>query len=117
MSILVENGAVDVFVEGNILFDIPFVFDMSKVSPQFLPVRIPLLESKVFPELLVEQLVNGRVAVDSSSWIAVPIPSDKISRYGPRCRSGARSIPDATAGSSFFINLARQTLLSEPVAS
>jgi hypothetical protein len=47
---------------------------MLEISSQLFPVRISFCPSPVFPGLLHEKLVRGSVAVDSSSWIAIPIP-------------------------------------------
>jgi hypothetical protein len=59
----------------------PFLFDVIKVSSQILPARVPFFEGEVFPQLLVKELVDGGVGVDTSARIAVPVPNTA------RCRT------------------------------
>ena len=54
-------------VEDNILFDVPDLFHVLKVTPEFLPPSIPFSKGKCRPELFVEQLVDGRVTVDAGT--------------------------------------------------
>jgi hypothetical protein len=60
--------------------DIPFLVDELEVVPQFLPAGISLFERPLFPQLLVKELIDGRIAIYSSSRIAVPIPDTSTCR-------------------------------------
>lgn len=71
---LIEPSAVHVFVELGILVYFPNFLDVIEISSEFFPPGISLLECEVFPQLFVEELVDRRVAVDASSWIAIPVP-------------------------------------------
>tara|TARA_R110002060_G_scaffold16254_3_gene22579 strand:+ start:1225 stop:1761 length:537 start_codon:yes stop_codon:yes gene_type:complete len=72
---LIESSAVHVFVKLRVLVHFPHFLDVIEISSELLPSSISLLECKVLPELFVEELVNGRIAVDTSSWIAIPVPN------------------------------------------
>lgn len=85
-------------VELSVLLHLPNFLDVVEVSSQFLPASVSLLECEVFPQLLVEELVDGRIAVNTSSWIAVPIPNSS------RC-------------CTLFVDLDFEALLAEPIRS
>jgi hypothetical protein len=74
LTTFVKDGTVDVLVEGSIVLYIPLLFHVLEVFTQLLPSGVSILEGEVFPQLLVEELVNGRVGVDASPGITVPIP-------------------------------------------
>lgn len=74
LRLVVEPGALDGAVKLDLLLEIQLVFEVCKVSSQFLPVGVALLEGEALPDILVEELVYGCIAVDTSAGIAVPIP-------------------------------------------
>lgn len=81
-------------VELGILLYLPDFFNMIEISSKVFPASISLLECEVFPQLLVEELVDWRITVNTSSWIAVPVP-------------------DSSGCSTFLVNLDFEALLAE----
>ena len=89
-------------VVGYVVTDVPLLFDMVEIPPKLGTAGISLLEGKVLPQIyggsveaktrlgevltFVEELVDGRVTVDTRSWIAVPVP-------------------DTTRGGTFLVDL------------
>jgi len=49
MSFLIEHGSVYMFVVGDILLQVPFLFDILEVSPEFPPARVSFCEGETFP--------------------------------------------------------------------
>jgi len=47
---------------------------MLEISLQILPAGVALPEGEVLPQLLVEELVDGGVAVDAGAGVLVPVP-------------------------------------------
>lgn len=48
---------------------------MLEIPAKVFPAGISFLECEVLPNLFVEKLIDRRVRVHSSSWVAVPIPN------------------------------------------
>ena len=61
-------------VELNVFEDIPLLLHMLEVSSKLFPASISLLEGEIFPELLVKELVDGCIGINSGTRIAVPVP-------------------------------------------
>jgi hypothetical protein len=72
MAVFLEDGTVNVLVEGGVRVNIPFLLDIFEVFPNLLPTRVALCEGEVFVEILVVQLIDRRVAVYACSWVAIP---------------------------------------------
>lgn len=47
---------------------------MLEVASKLFPACVSLLEGKIFPQLLVEKLIDRGVGIDTGTWIAVPVP-------------------------------------------
>lgn len=62
------------FVELNVFEDIPLLLHVVEISSKLFPASISLLESEIFPELLVKELVDGCIGINSGTRIAVPVP-------------------------------------------
>ena len=48
--------------------------DVVEVPTQLVAIGVALVEREILPDLLVEELVEGRVAVDPCAGVAVPVP-------------------------------------------
>jgi hypothetical protein len=57
-------------VEHHVLAQIPFLVNVIEVPAKLLLTRIPLGKGEVFPEFLVEDLINRGSGVDTSSRLA-----------------------------------------------
>ena len=78
----------------SVLGDIPLLLEVVKVSTKLLSTWVSLFECEVLPQVLVEELVNWGIRIDSSSGIAVPVP-------------------DTTGSSSLLENLDFESLLAK----
>ncbi len=61
MLLLVEDGAVDMLVELHVLLHVPLLLDVLEVAAELFATRVALLESEVFIQLFVEELVDWRI--------------------------------------------------------
>jgi len=59
--LLVEDGAVDMLVELHVLLHVPLLLDVLEVAAELFATRVALLESEVFIQLFVEELVDWRI--------------------------------------------------------
>jgi len=66
----VERCTIDMLVEHHVLAQIPFLVNVIEVPAKLLLTRIPLGKGEVFPEFLVEDLINRGSGVDTSSRLA-----------------------------------------------
>jgi hypothetical protein len=92
---LVKDGIVDVLVVHYVFGGIVFLFDIFEILLKLLPGWIFLSESEVFPEFFVEQMVYGRVAINSRAGVAI-------------------LVPDTTSCSPTLIDFEFQALLAKP---
>lgn len=69
MPLFVERSSLNLLVINNILFEIPFLLDVLKVSSKLFPAGITFCEGKLFPQLLIKKLIYRTVAVYSSTGI------------------------------------------------
>jgi hypothetical protein len=83
LTLLVEDGIVDVFV-AYVFGCVVFPFDVVKVVLEFASAGVFFGEGVVFPEFFVEELVDGRVAVDLGAGVAVPVPDTTSPWFLPR---------------------------------
>jgi len=74
LAFFIKGGTVDVFVERRVVSDIPLLFNIFEVSAELLPSWVAFLECKILPKLFVEELINGRISINTGAWVAVPIP-------------------------------------------
>lgn len=74
LPFLVEDGIVDIFVVNDVFCRVVFLFDLVEVVLKFSPAGIFLGECVVFPQFFVKELVYGRVAVNSGTTVAIPVP-------------------------------------------
>jgi hypothetical protein len=47
---------------------------MVKVAAEILPASISFFEGEIFPQFLVEKLIDWTVGVNTSARIAIPVP-------------------------------------------
>jgi hypothetical protein len=80
MSLFIECCTIHVLVVGDVLLQVPFLFDVREVSSQLLPACVSFFEGEAFPKLFVEELIDGCVAVNAGSWVAIPIPNSTARR-------------------------------------
>jgi hypothetical protein len=73
-GLLVEYGASAGGVELYILFETKFAIKILKVFSEILPVGEKFFVLPVFPKFFFEQLIDGRVTIDTGTGIAIPIP-------------------------------------------
>ena len=74
VGLLVESGTLDVAVEPHMWLEIKRLLEVGEVSPKLFPIRIPLLEREVLPDIFIKQLVDGGVTVNTGAGVAVPVP-------------------------------------------
>ena len=77
---LVKCCTIHVFIEGDVVSDIPLLLDVIEISSQFFPVRIAILEHKICPQFLVVQLVDGGIGIHPRAWVTIPVP-DSAARF------------------------------------
>lgn len=80
-------------VELDVLQNIPLLLHVLEIAPKLFPASISLLEGEIFPKLLVEELVNRRIGVNTGARIAIPVP-------------------DTTRRGAFLVDFDRQALLA-----
>jgi hypothetical protein len=72
--IFIKSSTINMLVELNIFENIPFLLHVLEISPKLFPAGISFFKGEIFPELLVEELVDGSIGVDAGTGIAVPVP-------------------------------------------
>jgi len=72
--VFVESGTINVLVELDILQDVPLLLHMLEVAAEILPASISFFEGEIFPQFLVEKLIDWSVGVNTGAGIAIPIP-------------------------------------------
>jgi hypothetical protein len=58
-----------------VLAHIPLLVDILEVATELRTTWITLLVGKVLPQLLIEELVDWSIGVNTRAWIAVPVES------------------------------------------
>ena len=71
---VVPQACLDTLIVFGVFADAPFLVDILEIATEFWPARISLLEVEVHIQLAIEELIDWRLAVDSSSWVTVPVP-------------------------------------------
>lgn len=114
VGLLVEACPVYMLVVLDVLFHAPLFLDVFEVASELLPTGVAFLKGKVFPELLIEELVNWSIAVDTSAGVAVPVLWR--SAISPGCAGcGSNTYPDAAAGAAFLVDADTQPLFPESI--
>ena len=98
--LLVEFGTIYVLVILHMLLDVPLLLDMLEVAPKLWPAGVSFFKGEIFPKLFIEELINGRIAVDSGTRIAVPM-----------LHTSARTVKTKTTSLAYPNTATRATLL------
>ena len=70
----IKGRRIDILVELKMLTQTPFLVYVLEVSSKILPAAVSFFEGEVFPDFLVEQLIDRSVCIDAGSRVAIPVP-------------------------------------------